>query len=128
MVMAANSNDFTLTSCFVMRIVLLALIIGGTAGVLYLSGFLAGLPLPGTSRMASIADSGYTASLVNGLIPAVSRRFFTVLSFNPSFSAISEAVNPFTYLLSVNIVKKLLNICLHKIYKYFRFLAIFLLT
>jgi hypothetical protein len=86
---------------------------------------LGGRPFPGTLRMASKAEAGYIASFVRGLIPAVSRRFLIVLSFSPNLSAISEAVNPFTPLLSVNIVKKPLNTCLDKIYKIFRFLTIF---
>ena len=72
------------------------------------AGFL-GRPLPGTLRMASRADSGYMASLVKGLIPAVSRRLWAVLYDMPSFSAISNIVNPLivTDLLSVKNAIKL---------------------
>ena len=89
---------------------------------------LGGLPLPGTWRIASRADGGYTASFVKGWISAVSRRFFTVLSFNPSISAISDAVKPFISILSANIVEKLVNKCLSKKLIKYSFLAIFLLT
>jgi hypothetical protein len=54
-----------------------------------------GLPLPGTFRIASSADSGYIASFVNGLIPAVSRRLCAVLYGISSRSAISCIVKPF---------------------------------
>jgi hypothetical protein len=37
-----------------------------------------GLPLPGTLRIASSAVSGYIASFVKGLMPAVSKRLWTV--------------------------------------------------
>ena len=73
--------------------------------VYFSGGFaLAGLPLPGTLRMASRADSGYIASFTSGLMPAVSSRLWTVLYGIPSSSDNSCIVKPFTSIYSASLV------------------------
>jgi hypothetical protein len=70
---------------------------GGAAGPLwetYLPGFLGGLPLPGTSRIASRADAGYMVPVVIGSTPDLSRRFWTVLYGKLRMAAISAMVSP----------------------------------
>lgn len=72
-----------------------------------------GLPLPGTLRMASSADSGYIASLVRGLIFAVCNRLWAVSYEMPRASANSCIVNPFTFINQLSAVK---NQILSKVY------------
>lgn len=73
----------------------------------YFFGFLtffAGLPLPGTLRMASTADSAYMFVLpawVLGSIPALIRRVLAASRSIWRISAISVMVNPFIHILSV---------------------------
>jgi hypothetical protein len=70
-------------------------VIKGGAGYLSgVSGFLGGLPLPGTSRMASKSSSVYRASCEKGLRPARRSRLLTVSFGKLRFSAISEIVIP----------------------------------
>jgi hypothetical protein len=71
------------------------------------SGFLGGRPLPGTLRMASRADGGYTGEWVIGLILATMSRCLTVVSFMPNFSAISATVKPSIHNISEKLTEKL---------------------
>ena len=75
-----------------------------------------GLPLPGTLRMASRADSGYIDSFVNGFIFATNNLCKTAFFSMPSSCAISLIVIPvivFIKKLSEKSKKilDLLNIC-----------------
>ena len=81
-----------------------------------------GLPLPGTLRIASRADSGYIASLFKGFIPAVCNLLWAVKYVIPSLFANSFTVNPLmsTSKLSENIFKKLSKIYIFTIDKYLK--------
>jgi hypothetical protein len=88
----------------VLQLVLGFLALGFAAGF----GFtLGGRPFPGTLRMASRAEAGYTGECVIGLIPAIISRCRTVVSFIPSFSAISATVKPSIFNISENLTEKL---------------------
>jgi hypothetical protein len=100
-----------------------ALLIGGAIGGIKMptyflaaflgvvSGFsLGGRPLPGTLRIASMADLSYKTSFVTGFIPALKSRCFAVKYVISSLSAISDIVrySPVNFIpsLSVNVSKR----------------------
>ena len=84
--------------------------LAGLVGLAGSSGLaLGGRPFPGTLRMASMALSSYSASLVTGLIPSLKSRCLAVRYVIPSFFAISVIVKPFILLkVSAKILKKLM--------------------
>jgi hypothetical protein len=100
-----------------------ALIIGGAArGIRVFAYFLAdwfvspglalrGLPFPGTTRIASMADLSYKTSLVTGFIPALKSRCFAAKYVISRSLAISDIVkySPLNFILSlsVNVLKRL---------------------
>jgi hypothetical protein len=87
---------------------------------------LGGLPLPGTTFIASKSSSVYKASCEKGLRPALRRRLLTVSFGRLSLSAISEIVIPFIphiigilrkKLKNVHLGEYLLYICIVKLRK-----------